>query len=467
MSASWFLGILLGASLKASIVFLVVFSAVRLMRDSLPSLRHLLWLAAIASYPLILLLSLFGPQLQLMQLRGLKASAVLLPQGSASGAAGTVTLVLGNTDTVWRGTVWALSALFAWIVGTLVSLLRIAIGSIRLHRLVTKARGRAAGEGPARCGQHFRELAEKGTRRQVRLLQSPACRVPFTGGILHPFIMLPLFAEAWPRQRLQAVLLHELRHVERWDAMTQAVARGICSLFWFVPLIWIACSFLYAEQEKACDGAVLEQGVARSDYAACLLEAAQHEPHPASYAGLLSLAWRKRVLVDRIQRIIQGGGAVKKRWVFFASTAFAVCALVVVGGCLSAQPHFTTSPVYVPEWNEELFGNWVNLDYPGNMDFPQKWSLYRYGVSEGYNKEDDPVAKGKGTFFFIEKWKDKEGNVWYTTNEMVSGAATVFYVLYKISKQGSVLENIWSTQGYPQPSELNPENSKYRIMYRQ
>ncbi len=303
-------------------------------------------------------------------------------------------------------------------------------------------------------------------RRQVRLLHSAGCRVPFAGGILHPFIVLPLRARAWPRQRLRAVLLHELRHVERWDFLTQATARWICSLYWFVPLVWIAYSFLYAEQEKECDAGVMEKGVAPGAYATCILEAARLRPRPVPFAGLSSPAWRKKILEDRIRNIVEGGRAVKKRWLVFASAVLVVCFLVVMGGCLSAQPHFTKSPVHIPEWNEELYGTWVNLDYPGNKDFAQKWTLYRYGVCESYFKEDNPAADGRGTFFFIEKWKDAEGNVWYTTHEMVSSWTSTIYNLYKISKGGSTLENIWSVQGYPQPGHLIPENNKYRIMYR-
>ncbi len=302
--------------------------------------------------------------------------------------------------------------------------------------------------------------------RRVRLLQSSTCRVPFAGGIFRPFIMLPLSAQAWSLQRLRAVLLHELRHVQRWDALTQATARLICSLFWFVPLTWIAYSFLYSEQEKACDASVVETGVAPGAYAACILEAARLCPQPAPFAGLCSPAWKKRILEDRIRNIVEGGRAVKKRWPIFAFSAFVVCVLVVVGGCLSAQPHFTKSPVHTPEWNEELYGTWINLDYPGNRDFSQKWSLYRHGICERHYEEDNVAADSIRTFFFIEKWKDAEGNVWYTTHEMKAGWTSILYVLYKISKGGSVLETIWSTQGYPEPGQLNSENNKYRIMYR-
>jgi beta-lactamase regulating signal transducer with metallopeptidase domain len=474
VSPCWLLAILLGTSLKAAVVFLVVLLAARLMREGPPSLRHLLWLAAIGSYPLILLLSLIGPRLQLVQPQGLGAptgisrtvAALLLPQGGPSVSAGPDASVFGMAETGWRQGAWAFPGLMVWVAGTLASLPRVAVGGIRLRRLVVEARRRAAREGPALGGQHFRKLRAMAAGRKVHLLQSPDCRVPFTGGILRPFIMLPLAARAWPLERLRAVLLHELRHVERWDYLTQAMARWICSLFWFMPLSWIACSFLYAEQEKACDAGVMEGGVAPGAYAACILKAARLCPQPAPLAGLCPPSWRKRVLEDRIRQIVEGGRALKKRWLVFTVSVFVVSVLVVVGGCLSAQPHFAASPVHVPEWNEELYGTWVNLDYPGNKDFAQKWSLYRYGVFERYYREGSAAAERRRTFFFIEKWQDAEGNVWYTTNEMGAGATTTYFVLYRISKGGSVLETVWSTQGYPRPGDLEPENGKYRIMYR-
>ena len=87
--AARFLSILFTVSLKASLVFLVVYLAARLLRDSLPHLRHMLWLGAIFSHLIILLLSLFGPALPPMQMTGpatrdgisRTVSEVLLAQG--------------------------------------------------------------------------------------------------------------------------------------------------------------------------------------------------------------------------------------------------------------------------------------------------------------------------------------------------------------------------------------------------
>jgi hypothetical protein len=56
------LAVLAGSALKASFIFTIVYFGVRLLRDSQPGQRHLLWCGAVFSYLLILLLSLIGPQ---------------------------------------------------------------------------------------------------------------------------------------------------------------------------------------------------------------------------------------------------------------------------------------------------------------------------------------------------------------------------------------------------------------------
>ena len=54
--------------------------------------------------------------------------------------------------------------------------------------------------------------------------------------------------------------------------LTQIVARLICALYWFHPLVWIALSRLRMESERACDDFVLYGGAEPPDYASHLLE---------------------------------------------------------------------------------------------------------------------------------------------------------------------------------------------------
>ena len=87
--------------------------------------------------------------------------------------------------------------------------------------------------------------------------------------------MLPAAAARWSEERLRVVISHELAHVRRGDWGTQLAAELLRAVFWFNPLVWIACRRLRAESELACDDEVLNGGVEGVDYAGHLLDLAR------------------------------------------------------------------------------------------------------------------------------------------------------------------------------------------------
>jgi TonB family protein len=91
-------------------------------------------------------------------------------------------------------------------------------------------------------------------------------------GLFRRVVLLPTAALAWPAERLHAVLLHESMHHRRLDLLTQAVAQAACCLYWFHPLAWLALGRQRRERERACDDAVLQQGVTPHDYASALVD---------------------------------------------------------------------------------------------------------------------------------------------------------------------------------------------------
>jgi beta-lactamase regulating signal transducer with metallopeptidase domain len=120
--------------------------------------------------------------------------------------------------------------------------------------------------------------------------------VPFTCRILKPVIVLPSSVGRWTEGRLRSEILHELRHIKRWDLLTRSTALMICSLFWFVPFVWTAYTHLYLEQEKACDRGVIDGGVERCENAECVIEAIRLSRETALFAGLSFSGGRKRIL---------------------------------------------------------------------------------------------------------------------------------------------------------------------------
>ena len=59
---------------------------------------------------------------------------------------------------------------------------------------------------------------------------------------------VPVEATGWSNDRLRAVLLHELAHVQRFDCLTQGMAQIARAVHWFNPVAWMAVRELRREQ---------------------------------------------------------------------------------------------------------------------------------------------------------------------------------------------------------------------------
>jgi bla regulator protein blaR1 len=142
--------------------------------------------------------------------------------------------------------------LAGWMSGVALFLLPVVIGlwqirSVRRNGL------------PWRHGQTVTErfAIEAGVRRRVEVLLHEALPGPMTCGLVRPAIVLPQDAENWKREDLNRAIVHELEHIRRADSVTRCLARVVCAVYWFHPLIWIAWRRLSLEAERSCDDAVL------------------------------------------------------------------------------------------------------------------------------------------------------------------------------------------------------------------
>jgi beta-lactamase regulating signal transducer with metallopeptidase domain len=156
-----------------------------------------------------------------------------------------------------------------WLVGALLVLLRLAIGTWRV--------GQLAREGERVEDGVWLSLAQRlanrlGVTRPLTLLRGERLAVPVTWGILYPAVLLPQDADSWSEERRRFVLVHEMAHVKRFDALTQLLAQMSLAVFWFDPLVWIAAHQMRVEREHACDDYVLRDGTTPSLYAGELLE---------------------------------------------------------------------------------------------------------------------------------------------------------------------------------------------------
>jgi BlaR1 peptidase M56 len=168
-------------------------------------------------------------------------------------------------------------------------------------------------------------------RRTVRVVESPECVTPVTLGVVRPAIILPASMQSWSPAGKRLVLFHELHHVRTGDSFLLAIAYVICSLFWYVPLVWAAYARLYLEQEKTCDAVVLESGAEPDAYASCILDTAQFSREPALPAGLGFSGRRRCAFKDRIMAIIRARKTVRHGLLLFGLAVLMLAATAMMG----------------------------------------------------------------------------------------------------------------------------------------
>ena len=133
-------------------------------------------------------------------------------------------------------------------MGVAALLARLAVGTVRAHLLVRTAANRDG------------------------MLTSCMCAAPVTVGWLRPSVILLECWREWPREQLEAVLMHEREHARRRDPLVQWLALLNRAIFWFHPLAWWLERRLSGLAEEACDAVVLAQGHDPYEYSEYLLE---------------------------------------------------------------------------------------------------------------------------------------------------------------------------------------------------
>lgn len=274
--------ILIIATLKGTVMLAAAGLLTVVLRRGSAAARHASWCAALVS---LLVFSAVGNGLEQWQVAILPVE--LFPDEIATAQApfpaNEVPVVTENAvpavvDTakesnpakqlVAAGMSWQPAILMVWLIGVLLVLARLAVGTVRVRRMVRGATPLTdSWTDLSRELSHSLKLAQP-----VRLLRSNESLIPMTSGVWSPVVLLPNEADEWSPDRRRVVLLHELVHVKRRDLLTQTLAQIAGAFYWFNPLVWLAVRQLRKEQEWACDERVLASGIKASDYAGHLLE---------------------------------------------------------------------------------------------------------------------------------------------------------------------------------------------------
>lgn len=468
---------LLALAVKGTIVFVLAYAVTRFAGSLTAERRHQLWLVVLLVSASLPVAQLAVPVVRVPLLEPLAPAAgrrqapapadPLASHWAAGGHAAAQAGEAGGTKAGGAPLAWIPLALAgAWGAGAIAVLCRPVAGRIALAR-VRRSGGVTAGPDAL-----LRELAGSAGVRSVRVLAHPRAAVPFACGIFRPVIFLPDGWPSWRHGRLQAVLVHELAHVRRGDALANAAAQLACALVWFYPPAWIARRMMHLEAEASCDRAVLDRGVSRADYASMIVEILRRAGSVPLHGSWSTLGERK-LLRQRVSRILRpaarptGASLLRGRLL-----AFALCL---------AAPAFLLSVSL--RGTDQLFGTWER---------PRAALL---GPADGWNDAPAPYAAfpdlqntrttwnpgGAGSMAYAavpdlpaqvcrytieERWKDAGGSTWYRILARWSAMPFPLYVVIRLHPSGRLYELTDSPLGYPTGFIGPPGDEKHQVFVR-
>jgi beta-lactamase regulating signal transducer with metallopeptidase domain len=290
---------------KATGVAAIALLTGRFASKSRASVRHLLFTAAFTMFLVLPAAAVLAPAVNVpISARALHRAAAFprrieavspnLGRAVSAAASETVRRVRSHVEI-------SELLLLSWLAGLLVSFLPVATGLWGLRK--------ASESGtPWLCGRELLDslAARGGVHRAVSVLLHESVRGPMTCGVIRPVILFPRDAETWADDDVRRAMIHELEHIRRGDWIIHCVARSICSLYWFHPLVWMSWRRLALDAERACDDAVLQYNEA-AGYAEQLVMLARklshRSPRPLlAMADRTDLCARVRALLDMRQQ---------------------------------------------------------------------------------------------------------------------------------------------------------------------
>ena len=179
--------------------------------------------------------------------------------------------------------------LIFWLAGVALALIRLGFSFLRINGIVR-------GASPA---------LELGPN----VMTSGDVDLPIAARLVSPLIIVPAhLAATLDRADLDDIVRHERAHIERRDVLANLIQRAIEALLFFNPWAYLIGRRLIAEREAACDDRAVHATGQADRYALCLARLAQNPRALRSPLLTPSAIGSRRMLVDRIARLLDGKG---------------------------------------------------------------------------------------------------------------------------------------------------------------
>ena len=192
---------------------------------------------------------------------------------------------------------WPLFFMAAYLAGIALFGARLLGGVLLTQRTLRNTRSI-----PSELWEYYDLIADANV--DLNLEESACVRVPLTIGFELTRVIFPADWREWPREKVKAVLAHELAHARRRDPLIALVVAVNKCLFWFHPLAWWLERRLPVLAEQAADDAALAVSFDAQAYARLLLDSVARLDNAGNRLIWHSAAMGGPVVAQRIRRVL-------------------------------------------------------------------------------------------------------------------------------------------------------------------
>lgn len=190
---------------------------------------------------------------------------------------------------------------FIWVIGFALFAFRLTGGFYLVHKLKRDAKTPVDDYWVSKVRSMCKEL---GIKLSVELRQSAKLTSPIVMGYLKPIVIFPIgLFQGLPTDQIEAILLHELAHIKRYDYLINVFVSLLQVVFFYHPAYWWLQSQLDSEREYSCDDLVLDHTGNSLSLVKAL--AAVREFQITGQSPALGFAGHKNQLLKRVERIMK------------------------------------------------------------------------------------------------------------------------------------------------------------------
>ena len=192
----------------------------------------------------------------------------------------------------------------AWFAGVVLLSLRSLGGFVVVERLRRKETAPVAAELEELCLSLQRRM---GLQRVVRYCESIHLNGPAVAGWIRPVVLLPVSViSGLTTEQLEAVIAHELAHIQRHDAFVNLFQLAVETLLFYHPAVWWLGKRIRAERENCCDDVAVALCESPVTYANALARMAEWKAAPQ-----FVMAANRSPLIERITRLLDSPRSVR------------------------------------------------------------------------------------------------------------------------------------------------------------